>query len=60
MDVKSYFEFYEIPENKQVELVANRLEEGVLSWWEEVQNHRRRTGKQPIHEWPEMEKMLRD
>ncbi|KAL7616075.1 hypothetical protein Lser_V15G02506 [Lactuca serriola] len=60
MDVTKFFEVYEIPENEQVEVVANRLEEGVLLWWEEVQNRRQKTGKQPIKEWREMEKLLMD
>ncbi|GJU47199.1 transposon ty3-I gag-pol polyprotein [Tanacetum coccineum] len=57
-EVERFFEFAEIPENKQVKLVAYRLKGGASSWWEQVQNQRRRVGKQPTRSCPKMKRML--
>ncbi|CAH1446263.1 unnamed protein product [Lactuca virosa] len=57
-EVERFFEFYEIPEDEQVEFVAYRLEEQAFSWWELIQNLNRRFNKQPIKEWTEMKEML--
>ncbi|GJZ52625.1 putative nucleotidyltransferase, ribonuclease H [Tanacetum coccineum] len=57
-EVERFFEFVDIPENKQVKLVAYRLKGWASSWWEQVQNQRKRVGKQPTRSWPKMKRML--
>lgn len=57
-EVERFFEYAEIPDHKQVKLVAYRLKGGASSWWEQMQVQRRRLGKQPIRLWPKMKRML--
>ncbi|GKB13483.1 hypothetical protein Tco_0847406 [Tanacetum coccineum] len=57
-EVERFFEFAKITGNKQVELVAYCLKGGASSWWEQVQNQRKRLGKQPTRSWPKMKRML--
>ncbi|XP_057791898.1 uncharacterized protein LOC131008818 [Salvia miltiorrhiza] len=57
-EVERFFDFAEIHENKQVKLVAYRLKGGASPWWEQVQNQRRRLGKQPVRLWVKMKRMM--
>ncbi|XP_071728633.1 uncharacterized protein [Rutidosis leptorrhynchoides] len=57
-EVERFFEFADIPENKQVKLVAYRLKGGASSWWEQTQNQRQRARKLPIRNWNKMKRML--
>ncbi|GJU28356.1 hypothetical protein Tco_1166977 [Tanacetum coccineum] len=57
-EVERFFEFAEIPENKQVKLVAYRLKGGASSWWEQVKSTRRRWLKPLIREKNVMSSIL--
>ncbi|XP_062098356.1 uncharacterized protein LOC133804215 [Humulus lupulus] len=43
----------------QVQLVSYKLKGGAGAWWDQLQNHRRRSGRQPICSWPHMRQLLR-
>lgn len=57
--VEIFFEYIEIHEDKQVKLAAYKLKDSVVVWWEKLQIHRRREGKQSICLWSCMQKLLR-
>lgn len=58
-EVERFFDFAEIPEDRQVKLVAYRLKGGASSWWEQVQNQRQRMGKPPVRIWVKMKRMMK-
>lgn len=57
-EVESSFEMLDIPENKQVKCVANKLRGGASAWWDMTQNNRRRQGKMPVASWRKMKKLM--
>lgn len=46
--VEMFFEYMDIPTDKQVKLVAYKLKGGALAWWEQINSHRHHDGKHPI------------
>lgn len=56
---EKFFEFMEIPEEKQVKYVAYKLKCGASAWWDQMQLSRTRVGKPPVKTWMNMKQMLR-
>lgn len=50
----------DIPEDKQVKLVAYKLKGGASAWWEQLHVSRTRKGKAPIHCWLKIKRLLRN
>ncbi|PKI31369.1 hypothetical protein CRG98_048239, partial [Punica granatum] len=54
-----FFEYFEVPKEKRVKLVAYQLKGGASAWWDHVQENQGRVGKQPIQTWERTRRMLR-
>lgn len=54
MDIKNFFQYIEISQDKQVKLVAFMFKCTTSAWWQNVQNQRRVVGKPLIKSWPIM------
>lgn len=50
----------EIPEEKQVKMVADKLKGAVSAWWDHKQSTRRRHGELPISSWAWMKQLMYD
>eukprot|EP00253_Pinus_taeda_P015516 PITA_15516 len=59
-EVNKFFEFEETSEDKQVRFAATKLKGHASLWWDNVQEERRRLGKQPIKKWARMEAKLKE
>ncbi|XP_062075889.1 uncharacterized protein LOC133780020 [Humulus lupulus] len=57
--IEKFFECMNVVATSQVQLVSYKLKGGVVAWWDQLQNHQRRSGKQPIRSWPRMRQLLR-
>ncbi|KAL4582173.1 hypothetical protein LXL04_006715 [Taraxacum kok-saghyz] len=57
-ELENFFQFYEIPMDKRVTLVAYKLKGGAQAWWKNLQVTRERQGKVPISSWERMEREL--
>lgn len=57
-EVEQFFEYMEIPDEKQGKLVAYRLKGGGSAWWEQLQCSCTHQGKMPIRSWPKMKRTL--
>lgn len=56
---ENFFNYMDIPEEKRVKLVAYKLRGGVSTWWDELQNNRRREGKSRIRALPKIRSHLK-
>ena len=57
--VENFFDYMNVPDSKQVKLVAYKLKGGASAWWEQLQSNRRREGKQTIRNWARMRTLLK-
>ena len=58
LDLEDLFDYENICDERKVELALYKLREYVLRWWEQMQFDRLIQGKNKIHSWPRMKKML--
>ena len=58
--VETFFDCMDVPVDKQVKLVVCKLRSGAFAWWEQLQAHRHRDGKQPIRSWSRMKQLLKE
>ena len=49
--IQQFFDYMEIPEEKQVKIVADKLRGGAYVWWDQIQFSRRRKRKQVMRTW---------
>jgi hypothetical protein len=56
--VERVFEYYGVPEDRQVKLVGIKLKGQASAWWEQIQVHQLRRGKPKVHAWIKMKKKL--
>ncbi|KAG2672808.1 hypothetical protein I3760_13G059700, partial [Carya illinoinensis] len=59
LEVENVFDYMQILEAQQVKLVAYKLRGGTSAWWEQMQNNRRRQGKQPVCICPKIKRLMR-
>ncbi|PKU85169.1 RNA-directed DNA polymerase [Dendrobium catenatum] len=57
--VETFFDYMDVPPEKQVKYVACRLKGGASAWWMQVQQTRFRSGKGNVRSWARMKQMLR-
>ncbi|KAI0512326.1 hypothetical protein KFK09_012965 [Dendrobium nobile] len=57
--VETFFEYMEIPKEKQVKYVACHLRGGASAWWMQLLQSRCREGKGQVCSWPRMKQLLR-
>ena len=55
---EKFFDYLNISKENQVKLVAYKLKGGASSWWEQLQYTRQQQGKQHVHTWPKMKRLL--
>ena len=60
VEVKRFFDYTKIPEEKQAKLVAYKLKGVASSWWEQVQQTRNRSAKSLVRTWVKMKKLLKN
>ncbi|XP_057509160.1 uncharacterized protein LOC130791849 [Actinidia eriantha] len=60
VEVEWFFEYMEIPDEKQVTLVAYKLKGGASAWWDNLQQSRARQRKAPIRTWRRMRKLMEE
>ncbi|XP_020672881.1 uncharacterized protein LOC110092596 [Dendrobium catenatum] len=57
--VETFFEYMDIPQDKQVKYVACRLRCGASAWWQQLLQARHREGKGNVRSWTRMKQLLR-
>ncbi|KAI0529011.1 hypothetical protein KFK09_001556 [Dendrobium nobile] len=57
--VETFFDYMEIPHEKQVKYVACWLKGGASAWWMQLQQNRQREGKGSVRNWYRMKQMMR-
>lgn len=58
-EVKRFFDYMDIEEEKKVQLVTYKLKSGASAWWEQLQLSRMRQGKSKIRAWHQMKQLMR-
>ncbi|GAU31033.1 hypothetical protein TSUD_214690 [Trifolium subterraneum] len=58
IDVDRFFDVMDIPENKQVKMVAIRLKSTAAVWWDRLVLQRHRQKKHPIRTWRKMKRLM--
>ena len=58
IDVDRFSEVMNVPENRQVKMVAIRLKNTVAVWWDKNVVQRKRQRKEPIKTWRIMKRLM--
>ncbi|KAG8368442.1 hypothetical protein BUALT_Bualt15G0045900 [Buddleja alternifolia] len=58
-NVEKFFNYTRVPNDKQVQYVAYKLTGGASVWWDQLQENRRRQGRQPVVTWAMMKQLMR-
>lgn len=58
--VDNFFNYMEVPEERQVKMVAYMLKSGASAWWDKIQSTRKRHGELLIISWEWMRKLMYD
>ncbi|PNX69899.1 hypothetical protein L195_g056971, partial [Trifolium pratense] len=58
IDVDRFFDVMDVPENKQVKMVAIRLKSTAAVWWDRLVVQRKRRKKRPILTWRKMKRLM--
>ncbi|XP_028551072.1 uncharacterized protein LOC110094610 [Dendrobium catenatum] len=57
--VETFFEYMDVPRDKQVKYVACRLRGGASAWWQQLLQTRHREGRGSVRSWARMKQLLR-
>ncbi|GKD60682.1 hypothetical protein Tco_1298191 [Tanacetum coccineum] len=58
-EVDKFFDIMEVPEEKQVKVVAYKLRGGVGAWGQHEQDNRRAQDRRPVDTWMRMKRMIK-
>ncbi|XP_020703199.2 uncharacterized protein LOC110114610 [Dendrobium catenatum] len=58
--VETFFDYMEIPPEKQVKYVACRFKGGASAWWMQLLQNRRREGRGAVRNWYIMKQLMRE
>ncbi|XP_020694313.1 uncharacterized protein LOC110108140 [Dendrobium catenatum] len=56
--VETFFEYMDVPRDKQVKYVACRLHGGASAWWQQLLHTRHREGRGSVRSWARMKQLL--